>query len=507
MSINQPLLSINGLVKDYPGVRAVKGVSFEIAANTVHCLVGENGAGKSTLIKIITGAEQRTEGELLLYGGEYEPRSAQEAREAGISTLFQESNVVDELSVGENLTLGAEDSRFGFLRTTDRTRAAISALADIEPAISPDAKVRHLSVAQKQIVEIARAVAIDAELLIMDEPTAAISEREVARLFAVIERLQASGVAVLYISHRLDEIFEIGDTVTVLRDGEHVETKALSEVDGRAELIRLMTGRAVQEEYRPVSRRERPVVLEAAGLTDAKLKHVSFQLHEGEVVGFYGLVGAGKTEIARTLYGASRSAGEVTVNGEMMPRSPRASLQRGVALVPEERRTQGLFTMLTIRNNVSSMNVSKICRRGIVDGRREREVADGFIEDLNIVTDSREKETAKLSGGNQQKVVLAKCLFADADVLLLDEPTRGVDVGAKAEIYDIIRGLSADGCAVAIFSSELHEILAICDRIFLLYDGEIRAELENDGKLDTQHILDIVTGGSGVGAVEGEVAR
>jgi ribose transport system ATP-binding protein len=503
LSSQQPAhaLSVEGLTRDFPGVRAVDDVSFAIERNTVHCLVGENGAGKSTLVKLLTGALQPTSGTMTVRGLPYQPSDPHAARAGGIATLFQELHVVDQLSVQENLTLGMERTRFGFLTRSELDDRVVQTLAAIEPSIDPSARVSTLSVAQKQIVEIARAASSGASVIIMDEPTAALSEREVERLFGVIRRLRESDVTVVYISHKLDEIFELGDAVTVLRDGRHIATKPLSAVAGRSELIEMMIGRTVFHGYEPRMREGADTVLSARGLSNHLLRDVSFDIERGEVVGFYGLVGAGKTEIARALFGADKLAeGSISFKGRHTGQAPRHAIAAGIALVPEERRTQGLFTRLTIRRNVPVMNMRRLSRRGIIRSSEERSVAVEYVQKLRIATDSIDKTVDKLSGGNQQKVVLSKCLYADADLLLLDEPTRGVDVGAKAEIYDIVRDLAEKGTSVAVFSSELDEVLGICDRVFLLFAGSLVATIRNGPDVDSARIMDLVTGGAGTAA-------
>lgn len=488
-------LEIKNLVKDFPGVRAVNDVSFSIKKNTVHCLVGENGAGKSTLIKILTGAYARTSGTILLNGTEYTASSPKEAGDKGISTLFQELNVVDQLTVEENLTLGVEDTKLGFLRKTDKIKKIVEVLKNLDSSINPKSRVSSLSVAKKQIVEIAKAVASDADIIIMDEPTAALTESEIERLFKIVKRLREQNVTVIYISHRLDEIFELGDTVTVMRDGKHIETKPLSEVKDRMDLIRMMIGKTVMESYIPKDTQSEEVILNVQNVCNHKLKNVSFTVRRGETVGFYGLIGAGKTELARAIFGADKYTGTIECKGQKLGNTPVRAIEAGIAFVPEERRTQGLFTLLTIRQNIPVMNVKKISRGGIINAAKERTAAKEYIAKLGIKTDTMEKETAKLSGGNQQKVVFSKCLFADADLLILDEPTRGIDVGAKAEIYQIIRELANEGKSIIFFSSELPEILNSCDRIFLLYEGEMRSEIENGKDIDPQRIIHICTGG------------
>jgi ribose transport system ATP-binding protein len=493
--MNENVLEIKNLTKDFPGVRAVNDVSFNIRKNTVHCLVGENGAGKSTLIKILTGAFTRTSGTIFLNGKEYVAHNPKEAMQKGISTLFQELNVVDQLTVEENLTLGMEDTSFGFLRKSKNIKKMVEVLKNIEPSIDPKQKVARLSVAKKQIVEIAKAVASESDIIIMDEPTAAISENEVKRLFRIIRSLKEKNVTVIYISHRLDEIFELGDYVTVMRDGKHIETKAVSEVKDRSELIKLMIGKTIIESYTPRKIESEDKLLEVKNLRNDKLQDISFYVKKGEIVGFYGLVGAGKTELARAIFGADKYSGEIFFKGKKMEKSPDKAIKAGIVLVPEERRTQGVFTILTIRNNIPVMNMGKISSKGFLNTQKEKEVAVEYIQKLSIVTNSTEKEVAKLSGGNQQKVVFSKCLFADADLLILDEPTRGIDVGAKSEIYRIIRQLSKEEKSIIFFSSELPEILNSCDRIFLLCDGYMKAEINNGPGIDSENIIYIVTGG------------
>ncbi len=495
MKSTENVLEIRDLVKDFPGVRAVNNVNFDIKRNTVHCLVGENGAGKSTLIKMLTGAYTRTSGQILLNGEEYDPHSTRDAKQKGISTLFQELNVVDQLTVEENLTLGMEDTTFGFLRHTDKINRMISVLNSIEPSIKPQQLVSTLSVAKKQIVEIAKAVAAESDIIIMDEPTAAISESEIARLFTIIKGLRDNNVTVIYISHRLDEIFELGDYVTVMRDGKHIETKPVAEIQDRSELIKMMIGKTVFEQYTPREEDCPDTILEVKHLSNHRLSDISFNIHEGEIAGFYGLVGAGKTELARAIYGVDEYEGDIIFKGKKLQPAPDKAIAAGIALVPEERRSQGLFTILTIRGNVPVMNMKKISRNGFINDATERNVTLEYVDKLKIATNSIEKEASKLSGGNQQKVVLSKCLFADADLLMLDEPTRGIDVGAKSEIYSLIRRLSKEGKTIIIFSSELPEVMNICDSIYLLYDGCLKSTMRNGCDVNSENILHIVTGG------------
>lgn len=496
MNPTENVLEIRDLVKEFPGVRAVNNVSFDVKRNTVHCLVGENGAGKSTLIKILTGAYARTGGQILLNGEDFRPHSTRDAKQKGISTLFQELNVVDQLTVEENLTLGMEDTTFGFLRRTDKINKMVSVMNSLEPSIKPRQLVSSLSVGQKQIVEIAKAVAAESNIIIMDEPTAAISEGEIARLFTIIKALREKNVTVIYISHRLDEIFELGDYVTVMRDGKHIETKPVKEIQDRSELIKMMIGKTVFEQYTPREDECPDTILQVKNLSNHRLNDISFDIHAGEIAGFYGLVGAGKTELARAIYGVDSYEGEILFKGKKLQPAPDKAIAAGIALVPEERRSQGLFTILTIRGNVPVMNMGKISRNGFINDATERNITLEYVDKLKIATNSIEKEAAKLSGGNQQKVVLSKCLFADADLLMLDEPTRGIDVGAKSEIYNLIRQLSREGKTIIIFSSELPEVMNICDSIYLLYDGSLRSTLRNNCDVDSEQILHVVTGGA-----------
>lgn len=494
--MSENVLEIRNLIKDYPGVRALKDVSFDIRKNTVHCLVGENGAGKSTLIKVLTGAIQRTSGSILLNGREYHAANPSEARAKGISTLFQELNVVDQLTVSETLTLGIEETRFGFInKKSDRVKKILETLRELDPTISPRQRVGTLSVAKKQILEIAKAVSSNAEVIIMDEPTASLSEAEIQKLFQVVRDLRRNNVTVIYISHRLDEIFELADNVTVMRDGRHIATMPMKAVTDRAELIRMMIGKTIYEAYLAPDTAPAETLLEVRNLTNRKLRDISFDVRKGEIAGFYGLIGAGKSEIARAVYGLDPYCGEIRFRGKDFRPSPSRSIKAGIALAPEERRTQGLFTMLSIRFNIPVLAMGKISRFGFINSAADKAVTNSYIKKLNVATNTAEKEIAKLSGGNQQKIVFAKSLFSEPELLLLDEPTRGIDVGAKSEIYAIIRQLRQEGKSVIIFSSELTEIVNMCDRIYLLYDGELRKTIVNDGAVDSQEIIHIVTGG------------
>jgi len=497
---NGNILEIRHITKDYPGVRALDDVCLDIKEGFVHCIVGENGAGKSTLVKILTGAESRSSGKILFGGLEYNPKNTREAIKAGMSTLFQELNIVEGLTVGENLTLGREHTTLGVIRHSQDEHRAIDLLRTIAPDITVTNMVSELSVAKKQMLEITKAVAADARVIIMDEPTAAITQDEVEKLFGIIKELRQHGVTVIYISHRLNEIFAIGDYVTALRDGRVVDTKRVSEIESRSELIKMITGKVVIESYVPSQIDHQAKALQVKGLTTQKLRSVSFDLFKGEILGFYGLVGSGKTEIARALFGVDPKQGETLIHGrELLCNAPRQAIRNGIAMLPEERRTEGLCPILPIRENIPLMDIRKIVSAfGVTSTTKERGLARKFMKLLRIAARDEDHVVAQLSGGNQQKVVLAKCLNAESTILLLDEPTRGVDVGAKDEIHTIIRDLSSQGVSTVVFSSDLPEILNLCDRIMLLFEGAIRAEIKNGPDVDAEYIMHIVTGGDHV---------
>ena len=495
--MSEHIIEVRDLTKKYPGVMALKGVSFDITKNTVHCIVGENGAGKSTFIKIMTGAIQKSSGEIQYNGKEYQPKNIKDAMKAGMSVLYQELNVVDDLTVKENLTLGIEESRGGVLKYGPTSEKLFKVLKQFAPEIDLDSKVEKLSVGKKQIIEIAKAVALETDLIIMDEPTAAISEKEAERLLELIRNLKKHNVTVIFISHRLAEIMEIGDNVTVFRDGQVIGTKAVKDLSGQQELIQMMIGKVVSQEYVPNDVDETRTVLSAKNLTNQKLKDVSFELHKGEILGFYGLVGSGKTEICKAVYGVDKCQGEIRINDTLMKKQNVSSrIKAGLALVPEERRTEGLLTQLSIKENIPYMSMNKVSGKGIVHKEKEKVLAQDYIGKMHIAATGEDQNVSNLSGGNQQKVVLAKCIASDCSVLILDEPTRGVDVGAKDEIYALIKNIiKNEDASVMVMSSELPEILGICDRVILLYEGAVAAELKNGDDVDTRKIMHVVTGG------------
>ena len=491
----QKIIEMKNISKQFTGVLALDDVSFDILEGTCHCLVGENGAGKSTLIKILTGALPKTSGKIVYNGNEWNPQSTKDSMRSGMGCLFQELNVVEKLRVEENIVLGMEKTRFGVI-LKDRDTKALDMLKRLDPSIDPKQYIEELSVAKRQVVEMAKALAMDSRVIIMDEPTAVLTAGEVRKLFEIIAEIKAAGITIVYITHRLEEVMELADYVTVLRDGKEVATKSRSEITGRQELIKMMIGKVLVEDYVPNKIEEDITLIELVNVSNAKLRNVNFTLHKGEILGFYGLIGAGKSEIARAIYGADSYTGRIIFDGvEQKNKSVHAALLRGVTMSPEERRTEGICTMLSIASNVPMMNFNTVSRFGIRNTKLQSQVANKYIKAIGINCRNENQSVAYLSGGNQQKVVIGKCLNAAPRVLLLDEPTRGVDVGAKQEIYHIIRQLVQDGCSAIVFSSELPEILGLCDRIGLLFDGNIVEFVKNDNSLDSHYILDIVTGG------------
>ena len=493
MQQSDNVIEIENIGKNFPGVQALKGVSFNVKRGTVHCIVGENGAGKSTFIKILTGAQPPSIGKIKLNGKIFAPHHVSDAINQGISCLYQELNIVDELTIEENISLGQEKHRFLFPLKSKNLSKAKDIIADFDDTISLSDQVKSLSVAQKQIVEITRALVADCSVLVMDEPTAALSIGETTKIMRVIKRLRETGMTIIYISHKLSEIFEIGDYVTILRDGEMVATKELKTMQ-QSDLVRLMLGKVVAENYIPSKGDHSETVLEVKNISTRKLKNINFDLKNGEILGFYGLLGAGKTEVAEILYG-HKYTGQIYKNGKLISfNTVRDALQHGFVLVPEERREEGIFGLLSIQRNIPIMNMDSVTRHGLVSNKAEGDLADKYIKMFQVAASSRNHKVALLSGGNQQKVVIAKCLNRDADIFLMDEPTRGVDIGAKQEIHNIIRDLANNGKGIIVFSSELQEIIGLCDRIILMYDGMVREILENSNNIDTDHIMDIVAG-------------
>jgi rhamnose transport system ATP-binding protein len=478
-----PLVELRGVGKSYGGVQAVDGVSFAIGARSVHALVGENGAGKSTLVKILTGVVQPDEGDVLVDGEPQRLGDPQTAHRLGIVAMYQEPTVFNDLTVAENVFAGRHPRTA--LRAVDwRTMngEATRILKDLGVDFAADTPVRGLGVADRQLLEIAKALSSSARLLIMDEPTAALSPHEVEALFAIIRRLRDHGVAVVFISHRLEEVSALADTVTVLRDGRHIATRPSAEVS-HGELIRLMVGRSLDALFPKEDAEVGDVVLKADGLRRRGVfSGVSFELRRGEIVGLAGFVGAGRTEVARAIFGIDRlDGGHLWIDGRSFrPRSPRAALRRGLAYLPEDRLQQGLVQPMSVAKNAGLAVLPELTPLGFLQPWRERSLARRFMEQLRIKATSPAQVVKSLSGGNQQKVVLAKWLAAEPRILILDEPTHGVDVGTKADVHRTISHLAAQGLTILLISSELPEILGMSDRVLVMREGRIVEELARE---------------------------
>ena len=496
-----PLLQMHGIVKEFPGVRALDGVDLDVRPGEVHCLLGQNGAGKSTLIKVLAGAHRPDEGEIHWNGEPVTVGSPQAAITLGISTIYQELDLVPGLSVAENIFLGHELSRGGVTQRGETRRRARELLRSLgHGEIRPDREVGTLSAASQQIVSMARALSHETRLIIMDEPSAVLDQHEVDNLFRVIGELTAAGVAVVYISHRLEEIRRIGDRVTVLKDGRTVATGLAAAATPTSELIRLMTGREIEyvfpERTAPLAGRD--VVLSVAGLSlPGVFAEVGFEVRAGEVVGLAGLVGSGRSEILESVYGARRpTAGTVTVDGRRLrPGSVAAAVRAGVGLAPEERKSQGLLLDQAVYRNITISSLRRFARGGFLDRAAERRSAVELTAALDVRPTGVDRPVRTLSGGNQQKVVLARWLLRECRVLLLDEPTRGVDVGARSEIYALVRRLADQGVAVVVVSSEIDEVLGLSDRVLVVADGRIVHQGSAD-QIDEHRVLDLVMEGS-----------
>ena len=495
-----PVLTMRGITKQFPGVRALSEVDFTVYPGEVHVLVGENGAGKSTLMKILSGVYSDYEGRLELDGTLIRLHSPRDAQKHGIAMIHQDLQQIPELPVYENLFLGREYQ--GFLGKLDRQRMRMEArqwLGNLGLNIDCDRPVKSLRVAERQLLEIAKALSLQARVLVMDEPTSALSSEEVTRLFTVIRKLRADGVAIVYISHRLDEIFTIADRITVLRDAHIVDSLLATQMD-RALLIRLMVGRELKDLFPTEPREVGSELLRVAGLTITRgrrpLHDISFVVRAGEIVGLAGLLGAGRTEVLEALYGVPHPGdvrGTIQVASHPVQlTSPRSAIAAGISFVTEDRKGQSLVLIRSVRENISLVGLRRFLRGPFLSLPREAKAVDGLVRRLRIKTPSAEALAAQLSGGNQQKVVLAKFLLVQPRIILLDEPTQGIDIGAKAEIYTLISSLAKAGAGVVLASSEMPELLALCDRILVLCEGRVAGELAR-GEATQEKILELAT--------------
>lgn len=494
--VGKTVLKLEAIVKTFPGVRALDGVHLDIREGEVHALCGENGAGKSTLMKIIAGAQPYTSGHIYLNDKEVVFHSTKDAEEKGIAMIYQEFNMVPELSVAENMYLGRlPQKRPGKVDWQKLYQDAGEVLKKLGLKFSEKTKVKHLTVAEAQMTEIAKCLTIGAKIIIMDEPTAALAEEEIQILFKIIEELKQKGIAIIYISHRMDEIFQISDRLTVFRDGKYVATKEIQQTD-YDEVVSLMVGRNVDNLY---PRREYvpgEVVFEAKNMTSRGVDHVNLTLHKGEILGITGLLGSGTIELSKIIYGAlPKEEGEIYIHGQKKDCSnPRKALEAGIGFVSDDRKQEGLVLGRSIRENISMSSLKTLMKGIRLDKKEEEKRVQQEIKSLNIKLSSLEQLVGKLSGGNQQKVVFAKVLEAHPEILILDEPTRGVDVGAKAEIYQIMNELTKQGKSIIIISTDLPELIGVSDRVIVMREGRTVFEISKE-EMCQETILAQASGG------------
>ena len=482
---------MRGIDKSFPGVHALKDVPLTLYRGEVLALVGENGAGKSTLIKVLGGAHLPDDGEILLDGQHVHIATPTAARQSGVSIIYQEFNLVPDLTVRENIFLGQEPTKAGFVRISDERRDVAALFEKIGMKMDSETRCRDLTVAQQQKVEIAKALSVDAQIIVMDEPTAALTTQEVNHLFAIIQDLQDHGIGIIYISHRLDEVFEVADRVMVLRDGEHVGTEEIGEVS-RERLIEMMVGRSIESEFPKRAADTGAERLRVENLCRGEVvRNISFTARAGEVLGFAGLAGAGRTETMRMVFGADvPDTGRIYLDGtETSIRNPQDAIRNGICLLSEDRKNQGLVLGHSVRENFGPPNLDRFLNWPFVDRRQEQSEFAGYAASLKIKLANQEQPAANLSGGNQQKVVLAKWLARHADIIIFDEPTRGIDVGAKYEIYLLMNKLAAEGKAIIMISSELPEILGMSDRVIVMHEGEIKGEIVDVANTRQEDIL------------------
>ena len=470
------ILEMRDITKSFFGVKVLKNAQLTVKKGQVHILLGENGAGKSTLIKILSGAYAREEGTVILDGNEMPPMPPGEVIKAGVSVIYQEFNLVPEMSVYENIFLGKEIVKGGRVDHKKEIEEAKKCMDRVGLDCSPKTLISELSVAKKQLVEIAKAISNDVKILVLDEPTAAITDKETEMLFDIIRELKKQGIGIIYISHRLSELLEIGDVCTVMRDGEYIDTVNIKDTT-EDELTRLMVGRQVSFEK-----------LENLNYKNL-VRNVSFDLHKGEILGFAGLVGAGRTETAKTIIGDyKKDSGTVIYKGKEIGTNLSENIKNGIVYLSEDRKDEGLILMHSVAENIALPNLPKLCKP-FLNRRKERSVSKDYIKSLKIKTFSELTDAKNLSGGNQQKVVIAKWLYSDADIYIFDEPTRGIDVGARDEIYNIMYDLIAKGASIIMISSDLVEVLKMSDRVVVMREGRINGIVENDGMLTQEETM------------------
>ncbi len=500
MSADSTFLRMEGISKVFPGVQALSDVTFEVAKGEIHALVGENGAGKSTLMKILTGAQPRDEGRITMRGEAVEIATPSDAQALGISMIHQELSLIPYLTVGQNIYLGREPrSRIpGFIDWPTLYAQSQQLLDRLNVDVDARAEVQGLRIAQQQMVEVTKALSLNADLIAMDEPTSALTKQETEVLFGVMHSLKAQGVSLIFISHRLGEVLEIADRVTVLRDGQLIGTVPIAELD-EDRVVQMMVGRELGEMYPKAKMQRQELVLEAIDLHDGRELHgIDLKLHRGEILGIAGLVGAGRTALAETLFGIRPAvAGEVRVEERQVKlNSPRDAIQMGMGFVPEDRKLQGLFMNMAVRENIVLSAMDKVARWGFVNFTKADQLAGEVVKRLDIRTPSLRQRVRNLSGGNQQKVIIARWLTLKPRVLILDEPTRGIDVGAKAEIHALMSQLAQDGVGVLMISSELPEVMGVSDRILVMHEGRVTGEFAR-GQATQDDIMRAATGGKG----------
>lgn len=494
-----PFLEMHGISKTFPGVKALNRVDLHLRLGEVHVLAGENGAGKSTLMKIMTGVYRADPGGVIRIDGQDTViKDPVHARALGISIIYQELAVVNNMTVAENIYLAREPlGRTGLIDRRKMNADARAVLAELGILIDPDTRVGNLSIGQKQMVEIARAISYRSKLIIMDEPTASLSHHEATTLTRMVRKLAAQNIGIVYISHRMDEIFEIADRITVLRDGETVDSRPAADMT-RELLVRKMVDRELSQLFGAhLSHATQQVLMSVRGLglkrptaQGARVSDVSFDLHRGEILGFFGLVGAGRTEVMEMIFGSRSHVGTIAIDGtEVRIESPSDAIGHGIGFVTEDRKEQGLVLGMSVRENFSLTHLAEYCRLDVVNRRRETEACRGFVRSLGIKTPSTEQKVLNLSGGNQQKVVIAKWVARRPRILIVDEPTRGIDIGAKAEVHALLNRLASEGMSIIVVSSDLPEILAISDRVIVLKEGRISGILGRDDATQEQVML------------------